>query len=118
MPIVHLTLLPPPEPAALDRALEALTIAVAEAVDCPAGDVWVYAHLAAAVQMGERRPGFVGHCPVVEILARPRAAPDAARALEAAARAVSEALGLPIEDVWATWRECPQGRVFAGGEPR
>ena len=73
-------------------------------------------HGAAQGGVGGGPRGTRNRLPRVRILGRPRPALGVRRALEGAARAASERLGLPLEDGWVHWQELPDGTVFAGGQ--
>lgn len=97
-------------------ASRALSESVAGALRCPVRDVWTYwqrvefASIGADPQMRENRVAMI------TILGRRRPQEQVRAALEAAARAVSTTLALPIEDVWVRWDELGDGTVFAGGQ--
>jgi phenylpyruvate tautomerase PptA (4-oxalocrotonate tautomerase family) len=96
--------------------LVSLVEALADALTCPPGDVWAYWEEVGAVRLGERTVGYDGHCPVVSIRSRQgRSEEQIASGLAAVAHAVSESMGVPLEDVWVHWKELAPGRVFAGG---
>lgn len=116
MPVVSVESLRPSAPDAIDRLLAELPAALAVALECAPGDVWVtWAPVEAATSGGERR-AYAGHSPVVTVRARAwRSEEQVRRGLAAVAHAVGGALGLPVEDVWVHWLELPPGRVFAGG---
>ena len=73
-------------------------------------------HGAAQAAVGVEPMSTRNRIAVIRILGRPRPALEVRRALEGAARAASERLGLPLEDGWVHWQELPDGTVFAGGQ--
>lgn len=92
------------------RALVAdLPPALAAALGCPEGDVWVYVVDLDAVSTGPT------DIPMVIVRSRPRDPELVAAALRAVATAVADTQGTAIEDVWVQWVEVQAGRVFAGG---
>lgn len=116
MPVVIVRSLRPSEAMRIDRMLAAVVEGVSDALACSPGDVWVYWVEVGAVRLGQTAVAYAGHCPVVSIRARRgRSEEEIAAGLAAAARAVSGAMGVPIEDVWVHWEELDPGRVFAGG---
>lgn len=115
MPVVTVQCLPPDNPTAIDHALDAVVVAVAEAVGGQPSGTWAHWTPMAAVVQGSTHRGFRGHCPIVTIRGQVRDESVVAPALEAAAVAVSGSLGLPLEDVWVQWLEVTAGRAFAGG---
>lgn len=117
MPIVIIRSLRGPTTEDPNRLLSAVSARVAEALGTELGDVWTYWQEVRAVMMGTRAASsFEGHAPVVSILARRgRSEDQIAAALSATARAVSAALGVPLDDVWVHWVDVAPGRIFAGG---
>ena len=88
------------------RLHDTVPVALAEALGCPAQDVWVY-----GVEADERKG-----CAFVTVRARDEA--RVAAGLAAVAGAVAAALEVPLQDVWVHWMDLPPGRVFAGGAGR
>lgn len=117
MPVVTIQALRPLDPARIDRLFQEVPSALAAALACAESEVWVYWQPVEAASVGPDRRPYAGHCPVVTIRARAWR-PDAhvRSGMEAAAKAVSSALGLPLEDTWVHWLEIPAGRVFSGGQ--
>ncbi len=116
MPVVTVESLFPPDPEAVDRLLLEVPRAIASAISCDAGDVWVYWHAVGAACSGGQLRSFADHSPVVTIRARAwRTDDQVKRGMAAAAAAVASSLGLPLEEVWVHWLELPPGRVYAGG---
>lgn len=100
----------------LDMALRALVSGIASALDCPVADVWAHHVRMDEVRQGDADVAAGGFCPVVVIRGRARSEHAVAHALAAAAAGVSQAMGIPLADVWAQWVDVVPGRAFAGGD--
>jgi hypothetical protein len=116
VPVVTLHCLAPDDPAAVDRALHALVAGIAAATGGAPAGTWAHWVPMARVVQGGSTVGYAGHCPVVTIRGRARDADAVRAAVRAAAVAASDALGLPLEDVWVQWVDVEPGRAFAGGD--
>ena len=115
MPVVTIECLPPPDNARIDRVLAAVPALLGAAINCPTGDIWVYYTPVAAARSGDTARSFTGHSPIVTVRARAWRTEEQVRAgLVAVATAVSESLGVPLDDVWVHWLEVPPGRVYSG----
>ena len=106
----------PDDPAAVDAALHAVVLDLAEALGGEPSGTWAHWIPMAAVVQGEDAVGFEGHCPIVTIRGRARDDGTVAAALRVTAAAVSSALRVPIEDVWVQWIDVEPGRAFVGGD--
>jgi len=100
----------------LDVTLRALVSGVATALECQVEDVWAHHVRMDEVRQGEEDVAAAGFCPVVIIRGRARSEHAIGHALAAAAAGVSQAIGVPLEDVWVQWVDVVPGRAFAGGE--
>jgi phenylpyruvate tautomerase PptA (4-oxalocrotonate tautomerase family) len=110
MPTVLVTGLALPGTATPDLA--PIGAALADAIGAPRDTVWVYWLPAAAIAIGDR----AGHVPHVLVHARAgRDDATVAAGLAAVANAVADALGVPVEDVFAVWTDVAPSRVFTGG---
>ncbi len=119
MPVVTVQSQRPPDITRIDRLLVAIPEALASALSCATGEVWVDWIAADAAVSNNVRREFSGHNPLVTIRARAWRPDEHVRAgLVATAEATAYALGVPLEDVWVHWVELPPGRVFAGGAVR
>ncbi len=119
MPVVTVSALAPPDPAAIDRCLAAVVEGLAGALQQDPQGVWAQWVTVAAMHTGATPRAFDGHCPVVVVRARAGRHPHVVQlGLRAVAEAVAESLGLPVADVWVSWEELAPGRVFAGGRVR
>lgn len=78
--------------------------------------MWTYWQRVEFASFGGEPQTAENHVAVITILGRPRPQEQVRAALEAAARAVSKTLALPLEDVWVRWDELDDGTVFAGGQ--
>lgn len=107
MPIVHVRA---NAPETTEDALAAIAETVADAMECPAGDVWCTYQRVDPVTIGTRPANVV----YVDLLARPRDGDALQNGLAAAARATSTSFGVPLEDVWAHLTVLEPGTVFAG----
>jgi phenylpyruvate tautomerase PptA (4-oxalocrotonate tautomerase family) len=97
MPVVTITFTgEAPDLALVSAALDAVT----------GGGVWVY---------WLRAEEATHACPVVVVRALPRPGEVVREGLAVVARAVAEACGVPLDDVWVQWVEVARDRVFAGG---
>ncbi|HWL36199.1 MAG TPA: hypothetical protein VNQ77_08380 [Frankiaceae bacterium] len=97
MPVVTITYTgDAPDLAPVSAALDAVT----------GGGVWVYWQVASAA---------THDCPVVVVRALPRPDDVVREGLAVVARAVAEACGVPLDDVWVQWVDVDPARVFAGG---
>lgn len=116
MPVVTIHSLDPADDRTIAACLQAIVRELAIAIQRSEAGVWAYWCPVRSVRQGDTFRYFRGHCPVVVIRAREgRSEQTIAKGLEATARVISDALGLPLEDVWVTWESVPPGRVFAGG---
>lgn len=115
MPVLTVHALAPADGEAVPRMLSELVAAVAAAMSAPVAGTWAHFLPVAAVQQGRRAMGFDGHCPVVVVRGRARDDTVVGAVLTAAATAVADGLGVPVEDVWVQWVDVGPGRVFAGG---
>lgn len=119
MPVVRIFALPPSEPTAVADCLDAVVVGLSAALDTEPPGIWATWIPISAQHTGRQPRAFRGHCPTVTVLAMPgRSLSQRQDGLAAVARAVSGALGLPIEDVWVHWQELEPGLVFAGGSLR
>lgn len=97
MPVVTITYTgDAPDLSPVSAALDAVT----------GGGVWAYWQGATAATHA---------CPVVVVRALPRPDEIVREGLAVVARAVAEACGVPLEDVWVQWVEVARDRVFVGG---
>ena len=115
MPVVTL-LTPLTDRLVLDMALRSLVSGISGALDCPPGDVWAHHVRMDEVRQGDSDVAASGWCPVVVVRGRARSEHAVGHALAAAASGVSQAVGVPLEDVWVQWVDVQPGRAFAGGE--
>lgn len=119
MPCIHVRALSPSSDTRKHDTLYTAASALSQAIGTPLAAIQAVWEPVEISHMGGEDRHFFLHRPVVTIRARAgRTDAQIAAALEAVARAVSDALGLAVEDIWVDWEDMAPGRLFLGGELR
>lgn len=124
MPIVQITALPQPSSVDRARVLERVSLALAAAIGCEAGEVWaVWLPIEAGSYAVDGHAPVTqpqeSHPPMARVMAyEGRSAEAIARTVEAVGRTLAGCVGLDPSCVFVSYEELRAGRVFTGGKVR